>query len=72
MKKIIYIIAFVVLKQGVTNTSEILEKQIIEKIRTDVGTIATPKKLYFIPKLPKTRSGKIMRRLLKDMLVTMN
>lgn len=58
------IIAFVVLKQGIDN-SDILEKQLVDKIRTDIGAIATPKQIYFVSKLPKTRSGKIMRRLLK-------
>jgi acetyl-CoA synthetase len=60
------IIAFVVLKHGVTKDSEILENEIIDKIRSNVGTIATPKQIYFVSKLPKTRSGKIMRRLLKS------
>ena len=59
------IIAFVVLKQGVQNNSDVLEKQLVDKIRTDIGAIATPKQIYFVSKLPKTRSGKIMRRLLK-------
>ena len=36
------------------------------KIRYDVGAIATPKKIYLVSKLPKTRSRKIMRRLLKS------
>ena len=58
------IIAFVVLKQEVQD-SKILEKEISEKIRNDIGAIATPKQIYFVSKLPKTRSGKIMRRLLK-------
>ncbi|KAF6244769.1 acetate--CoA ligase [Nitrosopumilus sp. b2] len=59
------IIAFVVLKQGVATDTKILEKELFEKIRNDVGAIATPKQIYFVSKLPKTRSGKIMRRLLK-------
>ncbi len=59
------IIAFVVLKQGVENDSTVLKTQLVEKIRTDIGAIATPKQIYFVSKLPKTRSGKIMRRLLK-------
>ncbi|MBA4438626.1 MAG: acetate--CoA ligase [Nitrosopumilaceae archaeon] len=59
------IIAFVVLKEGVNTESKILEKELVEKIRTDIGAIATPKQIYFVSKLPKTRSGKIMRRLLK-------
>ncbi len=59
------IIAFVVLKQGIEYDPKILEKEISDKIRTDIGAIATPKQIYFVSKLPKTRSGKIMRRLLK-------
>jgi acetyl-CoA synthetase len=59
------IIAFVVLKQGVLSNSVALEKELSDKIRSDIGSIATPKQIYFVSKLPKTRSGKIMRRLLK-------
>ncbi|HEY4680045.1 MAG TPA: acetate--CoA ligase [Nitrosarchaeum sp.] len=59
------IIAFVVLKQNVTKDTVILEKELSIKIRNDIGAIATPKQIYFVTKLPKTRSGKIMRRLLK-------
>jgi len=60
------IIAFVVLKDGVSVNKIILEKNLFNKIRVDIGPIATPKKFYFVKKLPKTRSGKIMRRLLKS------
>lgn len=60
------IIAFVVLKHDVATTTIDLEKQLITKIRSDVGAIASPKQIYFVSKLPKTRSGKIMRRLLKS------
>jgi len=60
------IIAFVVLKDGITTSQVILKKNIFTKIRTAVGAIATPKQIYFVSKLPKTRSGKIMRRLLKS------
>ncbi len=59
------IIVFVVLKYGVTKSSDDLEKELSDKIRNDIGTIATPKQIYFVSKLPKARSGKIMRRLLK-------
>ena len=59
------IIAFVVLKQGVTKSLVDLQKELSDKIRNDIGAIATPKQIYFVSKLPKTRSGKIMRRLLK-------
>jgi len=59
------IIAFAVLKENSKKDSETLEKELVSKIRNDVGAIATPKQIYFVSKLPKTRSGKIMRRLLK-------
>ena len=35
-------------------------------MRTQIGPIATPRQIMVVPELPKTRSGKIMRRLLKD------
>ncbi|MFL6362336.1 MAG: AMP-binding enzyme, partial [Nitrososphaeraceae archaeon] len=38
----------------------------IHHIRTSLGPIASPDEIYFVNKLPKTRSGKIMRRLLKS------
>ncbi|MDH5463173.1 MAG: acetate--CoA ligase [Nitrosopumilus sp.] len=60
------IIAFVVLKHGIIKDVNILENEIVDKIRSNIGAIATPKQIYFVSKLPKTRSGKIMRRLLKS------
>jgi acetyl-CoA synthetase len=59
------IVAFVVLKQNISKDPKTLEQEISAKIRSDIGSIATPKKIHFVSKLPKTRSGKIMRRLLK-------
>ncbi len=58
------IIAFLVPKEGVKVTDD-LRKEVTERVRTEIGAIATPQRLYFVSKLPKTRSGKIMRRLLK-------
>lgn len=58
------IIAFLVLKEGI-QSSEALRNEIVSKVRSDVGAIATPQQIYFVSRLPKTRSGKIMRRLLK-------
>jgi acetyl-CoA synthetase len=60
------IIAFVVLNHEVTIEPDILKHELSDKIRQDIGAIATPKQIYFVSKLPKTRSGKIMRRLLKS------
>ena len=59
------IIAFLVLREGITQT-ESLKTEITNHIRKVIGPIATPDQLYFVSKLPKTRSGKIMRRLLKS------
>jgi acetyl-CoA synthetase len=59
------IIAFLVLREGNT-PNESLKNEIISHIRKVIGPIATPDQLYFVSKLPKTRSGKIMRRLLKS------
>ena len=58
------IIAFLVLRDGYSN-SETLKNEIINHIRNVIGPIASPEQLYFVSRLPKTRSGKIMRRLLK-------
>jgi len=58
------IIAFLVLKEGFAQTPQ-LKDEIIAHIRQAIGPIATPDQLHFVSKLPKTRSGKIMRRLLK-------
>jgi len=58
------IYAYVVLKEGDTPSEE-LKKQLSNHVRTVIGPIATPDKLQFAPSLPKTRSGKIMRRILR-------
>jgi acetyl-CoA synthetase len=56
--------AFVVLRNGHEPSDE-LRVAIVEHVRYHLGPIGTPAELEFLPKLPKTRSGKIMRRLLK-------
>lgn len=58
------IIVFAVLTEGKTGSAE-LEKEIKMHVRKTVGPLASPEKTYFVTKLPKTRSGKIMRRVLK-------
>lgn len=58
------IAAFVVLKKDVHDTPE-LHQEIIRLIRDSIGPIATPKVLRVVPRLPKTRSGKVMRRVLR-------
>jgi acetyl-CoA synthetase len=56
--------AFVVLRAG-HEASDALRAAMIAHVRHHLGPIATPSELAFVPKLPKTRSGKIMRRLLR-------
>jgi acetyl-CoA synthetase len=60
-------VAFVVLRSGF-EPSEELRAELIKHVRTTIGPIATPDAVVFVNKLPKTRSGKIMRRLLKAVL----
>ena len=60
------IIAFVVLKENTIKNDDELRPELIQTIKEGVGAIATPHQIYFVSKLPKTRSGKIMRRLLKS------
>ena len=56
------IIAYVTLRGG----SEADIADLRRHVTTEIGAIAKPKTIYFTPELPKTRSGKIMRRLLRD------
>ena len=59
------IFAFVILKAD-QQPSDALAVELREHVATVIGPIARPKFLLFVPDLPKTRSGKIMRRLLRD------
>ena len=59
------IVAFLVLRAGFS-ASDLLREELVNHIRTSLGPIASPEEVYFVNKLPKTRSGKIMRRLLKS------
>ena len=59
------IIAFLVLRTEFLPSDQ-LRVELIDHIRNSVGPIASPEEIYFVNKLPKTRSGKIMRRLLKS------
>ncbi|UTF53664.1 acetate--CoA ligase [Natronosalvus rutilus] len=52
--------------EGATDDGDALERRIIEAVETEIGPIARPETVVFTPELPKTRSGKIMRRLLED------
>jgi len=58
------ITAFVILKKG-TEISENLRKELIEHVGKEIGKLARPDEILFVEDLPKTRSGKIMRRVIK-------
>ena len=58
------IYAYVTLKLGIEPT-EALRKELIAHVRKEIGPIASPDELQWAPGLPKTRSGKIMRRILR-------
>jgi len=58
------IVIFVTLKAGVEASDE-LEKDLVQHLRRSIGPVASPDEIYFVESLPKTRSGKIMRRVLK-------
>lgn len=58
------IFAFVTLMKDVESSTS-LRKELVHYVRDSIGAIATPEKIQFSPDLPKTRSGKIMRRILR-------
>jgi acetyl-CoA synthetase len=61
------IYCFVILNTGFTSSPE-LEKELVAQIRKDIGPIAKPDAIQFVDGLPKTRSGKIMRRILRKII----
>lgn len=56
--------AYVTLVGGIEETDE-LKKELVKHVRSEIGPIATPEAIQWAPALPKTRSGKIMRRILR-------
>jgi len=61
-------VAFVVLKQGFKETEK-LEEELIKQVDKKIGPIAKPARIIFVEDLPKTRSGKIIRRILKKLIL---
>ena len=61
------IVAFVILRAGIDHANgEALVKELRAHVTKEIGAIARPRQIMVVNELPKTRSGKIMRRLLKD------
>ncbi len=57
-------VLFITLKKGISQ-SETLKKELADLLRETIGPVAVPDAIYFVDSIPKTRSGKIMRRVLK-------
>ncbi len=57
--------AFVVLKAGSSIDADELQAQVVAKVREEIGPVAAMKKVVVVPALPKTRSGKILRRTMR-------
>jgi acetyl-CoA synthetase len=61
------IVAFVILRGGIESaTGDVLVKELRDHVAKQIGPIAKPRQIMVVAELPKTRSGKIMRRLLRD------
>ena len=58
------VVAYVILRDG---SPEDCHKELSDHVRKEIGPIAKPRQIMIVPELPKTRSGKIMRRLLRDL-----
>ena len=58
--------AFVILRDEAGDGGEDIVEELRNHVRKEIGAIAKPRQIMIVPELPKTRSGKIMRRLLKD------
>ena len=58
------IYAYCILNDGF-EASDGLRAELVKTVRAEIGPIASPDKVHFTPGLPKTRSGKIMRRILR-------
>jgi acetyl-CoA synthetase len=60
------VVAFVILRDEAGDGGEGIAKELSDHVRAQIGPIAKPRQIMIVPELPKTRSGKIMRRLLRD------
>lgn len=59
--------AFVALKEG-NESNDQIKKDLVLQVRKSIGPFAAPKAIFIVDDLPKTRSGKIMRRILRKIL----
>jgi propionyl-CoA synthetase len=61
-------LGFVVLKSGVNEPEDKLIKEFVEMVRHDIGAVACFKQAYIVPRLPKTRSGKTLRKTIRQIV----
>lgn len=59
-------VGFVLLKNGVTTDAETVQNELVALVRQEIGAVACFKRALVVPRLPKTRSGKILRKLLRQ------
>ncbi len=57
---------FVILKNGIDMSDEEISKELIALVRQEIGAVASFKEVYVVPRLPKTRSGKILRKTMRQ------
>jgi propionyl-CoA synthetase len=57
---------FVVLKNGIETSDADISKELIQSVRDEIGAVASFKEVYVVPRLPKTRSGKILRKTMRQ------
>jgi acetyl-CoA synthetase len=60
------VVAFVILREEAGDGGEEIVEELRAHVAKEIGKIARPRQIMVVPELPKTRSGKIMRRLLRD------
>ncbi len=61
---------FVVVKAGVDKAPDVLEAELVQKVRAEIGAVAALREIAVVPALPKTRSGKILRRSMREIADT--
>ena len=65
-------LGLVVLKTGVTQDESEIQKEVIQNVRHEIGAVASFKNVFVVKRLPKTRSGKILRKLLRQIADDIN
>ena len=63
-------VGFLVLKDGVEGDPEALKKAIVQLVRDEIGAVASLKSVLILPRLPKTRSGKILRKTIRQLALS--